>query len=389
MPKKILLCTEEYPPDVGGVATYLEALCGETGSENLLAVVMRDKQTSPVHHVHDLVTTKEYVFLPSWLQLLRPLQQEIREFGPEVLVAGQVLRAGFVLALLARRHKLPFVIFAHGMDVLVPQKYFFKKILARWAYRRADLIIANSNYTAKLVRDFAGAHTPVAIVHPSLPAVTQQQYAGEGLRERFAVSGKKIILFVGRLVQRKGVDTVLHALAQVIVAVPDAVLVVVGDGPQRVPWQRLARELGVAPFVRFAGQVTPAEKAEWYRQASVFVTVQRPPTPADVEGFGIVFLEAASNGLPVVGGANGGVLDAVENGTTGFLVDAGDANIITDRIIGLLKNTALAKQMGEKGKARAAKEFSRVGQQKKFFDLLEGVALSKKPKDPVPKTRGQ
>lgn len=157
---------------------------------------------------------------------------------------------------------------------------------------------------------------------------------------------------VSRLVPRKGQDTLIEAMPRILAAVPDAVLLIVGGGPYSDDLRALAAKTGVAHAVRFTGPVPWEELPAHYGAGDVFAMPCRTRRGGlDVEGLGIVYLEASATGLPVVGGDSGGAPDAVLEGETGYVVRGGSAEEAADRIVTLLNDPELRRRMGERGRA--------------------------------------
>ncbi|MBO0817395.1 MAG: glycosyltransferase family 4 protein, partial [Actinobacteria bacterium] len=166
-----------------------------------------------------------------------------------------------------------------------------------------------------------------------------------------------VVVCVSRLVRRKGQDTLIRAWPQVRAAT-GAVLLLVGGGPHGDRLRRLAGQLGVADSVVFAGQVPAAELPAYYDAGDLFAMPCRTRRGGlDVEGLGIVYLEASATGLPVIGGDSGNAPDAIRDGDTGYVVPGGDAAAVASRILGLLADPAGARAMGEKGLAWIEREW--------------------------------
>ncbi|WP_228923194.1 glycosyltransferase family 4 protein [Streptomyces sp. DH7] len=173
-----------------------------------------------------------------------------------------------------------------------------------------------------------------------------------GVRERYGLGGRPVILCAARLVPRKGQDTLIRALPAVRRAVPDAVLLLTGDGPHARTLRRLAADTGVAEAVVLAGGQPHAAMPEHYAACDVFAMPCRTRRRGlEVEGLGIVFLEAAASGLPVLVGDSGGAPDTVRDGETGYVVDGRDVAAVADRLVAMLRDRAAARAMGEKGRA--------------------------------------
>ncbi|HEY5183354.1 MAG TPA: glycosyltransferase family 4 protein, partial [Actinomycetes bacterium] len=175
---------------------------------------------------------------------------------------------------------------------------------------------------------------------------------GGAIRERHGLAGRPVVVCVSRLMPRKGQDTLVRALPQVRRAAPGAALLLVGGGPSRQRLERLAREVSVERDVVFAGSVPFAELAAHYDAGDVFAMPCRTRNGGlDVEGLGIVYLEASATGKPVVAGDSGGAPDAVLEGETGFVVPGRDVAAVADRVSELLSEPELAARMGEQGRA--------------------------------------
>jgi phosphatidyl-myo-inositol dimannoside synthase len=219
--------------------------------------------------------------------------------------------------------------------------------LAAFAARQADASIAVSAYTAGLVAATGAPTERVTVIAngadiPDEPA----QWP----------SDRPTILTIARIEERyKGHDTMVRAFALVLAKVPDAHWVVIGDGSLRPGLEQLARSYGVAGSISFLGAVDDEQRDAWLARARLLAMPSRLPAGGFAgEGFGIVYLEAAAHGRPVVAGNVGGVLDAVIDGETGLLVDPLDPVAVADAIVGLLRDDELARRLGAAGRRRAA-----------------------------------
>ncbi|MFD8406843.1 glycosyltransferase family 4 protein [Streptomyces anulatus] len=191
-----------------------------------------------------------------------------------------------------------------------------------------------------------------------------------GVRERYGLGGRPVILCAARLVPRKGQDTLIRALPAVRRAVPDAVLLLTGDGPYARTLRRLAADTGVADAVVLAGGQPHAAMPEHYAACDVFAMPCRTRRRGlEVEGLGIVFLEAAASGLPVLVGDSGGAPDTVRDGVTGHVVDGRDVAAVADRLVELVRDRAAARAMGEKGRAWVREAWGWEG----TYDTLAGL----------------
>ena len=203
-----------------------------------------------------------------------------------------------------------------------------------------------------------------AVAHAYHPGVD-----GSTVRRRYGLSDRPVIVCVSRLVPRKGQDALIRALPAVRRRVPDAALLLVSGGPYR---DRLRRLAGDQP-VYFTGPVPWSELPEYYAAGDVFAMPCRTRRAGlDVEGLGIVFLEASATGLPVVAGDSGGSPDAVRDGQTGYLVDGRDIEALADRLATLLTDRDLARRMGTAGRAWVEAEWRWDTQADRMAALLAG-----------------
>jgi phosphatidylinositol alpha-1,6-mannosyltransferase len=212
----------------------------------------------------------------------------------------------------------------------------------------------------------ATALTPAAAarmtrLHPGVDASVfrPDPAARAAIRDRHGLGGRPVVVCVSRLVRRKGQDTLLRAWPGVLEKIPDAALLIVSGGPYAKTLHQLAERTGVTSSVRFTGPVPQAELPAYYAAGDVFAMPCRTRRGGlDVEGLGIVYLEASATGLPVVGGDSGGAPDAIEDGETGYVVGGRDVAALVDRLVALLEDPAGAKAMGDKGRAWVERDWS-------------------------------
>jgi len=201
----------------------------------------------------------------------------------------------------------------------------------------------------------------MARLHPGVDAgiFHPDPEARQVIRDRYGLAGRPVVVCVSRLVARKGQDTLLRAWPAVIRKIPGAALLIVGGGPYAKPLHQLAEQTGASSSVTFTGPVPQAELPAHYAAGDVFSMPCRTRRGGlDVEGLGIVYLEASATGLPVVGGDSGGAPDAILGGETGYVVGGRDVQALSDRLIALLADPAGARAMGEKGRAWVERDWN-------------------------------
>ena len=403
--KKILLITLEYSPQKGGVASYYAGLVGELerqGYEVKVITNTRNPSQPPLK-----VRGGELLgwFWPRWLIGYFTVRKAIKKEKPDIVLAGHILPLGTIAYLL--RKQVPYGVFLHGLDLLRPQKSWRKRKLGQKILESAKLIIVNSEYTKALVTNMSDTlkltivknRVPVIVVYPcpNMEAEVKQEEV-EALRRKLGLTGKKVLLTLGRVVERKGHDMVLRAMPEILQHVPEVVYVVAGGGPNLGRLQKMVgqpspqsspmkgeegKQLpsplvgegsrrpgeGLQPYVRFVGVVPAEERPAYYALCDLFVMPSRQ-IKTDVEGFGLAFLEAAVFGKPSVGGASGGQGEAILDGKTGALVDPSDPSALARIAVQLLRNDALRAELGQNAKARAMYEFRWEKQIEKFINAL-------------------
>jgi phosphatidylinositol alpha-1,6-mannosyltransferase len=232
--------------------------------------------------------------------------------------------------------------------------------LFRWTASRASTVVALGAYQVQLLERL-GVGRERTFVSPE--GVCVEPFARppaaerlDRLRRRHGLEGRRVLLTVARLVPHKGHDMVIRALPRIVERVPDAVYLVVGSGPHETALRDLARLVGVTDRVRFAGNVPDDELPDHYHLCDVFVMPSRQQG-GDVEGFGIVFAEAAASSRPAIGGRSGGVVDVIQDGRTGLLVEPTSPEEIARAAVRLLTDRDLAGQLGAAARSRIEREF--------------------------------
>jgi len=242
---------------------------------------------------------------------------------------------------------------------------FLKGFLA-WAARRSDRVVAISNYTAGELRELADVPIEVIPYTTSLPAVAPVPVSA-------AQDGTGPVLFVGRLVERKGVAHLIEAIARLGPAEGAPRLEIVGEGPERPGLEALAQRLGVAHRVAFRGKIAADELQASYARAALCVLPSVLDARGDTEGLGVVLLEAMNHGTPVIASRVGGIPDIVEDGVSGLLVPPGDADALAAAIRRVLDDPALARGLGEAGRRRLREQFSWPAIVQRWLDIYTGL----------------
>ncbi len=375
--KKTLLVTIDFWPNIGGVANYYFNLCKWLGKS---VVVLTLK---PQNYKNTKISEQEFSFKvvrkklllnwlwPKWIIMFWHIWRIIKQEKIGILWAGEILPTGVVVYFLNKILKLPYVVSCHGTDILQAQQIKRKKIMTQKVFQNARYIIVNSKYTASLVKNMGVNGQKIKIIYPSIN--NKQPIINKDIQKKFInkynLEGKKIILSVGRLVERKGFDKVIKAMSSISKEIPEAVYLIAGKGPESEKLLALASQFPVYKNnIILLGKINDEEKWALMELCDVLVMPARKNNN-DVEGFGIVYLEANLMGKPVIAGNVGGVKEAVINNETGLLVNPESIEEISKAIIKLLTNQTLANKLGRLGRQRVTKEFAwnETGQKMKMI----------------------
>ena len=378
---QILVITWNYPPQRGGIEYLVSNLCMDLRKGHSVVVVT--SHASPVPDEEGIFRTPFPGLIPFALYALwRGAMILLRNRKIEVIFGGSVMVTPLVL-ILARLFGGKAVIQAHGLDLVYPHT-LYQLSCVRWV-KHCDRVIANSTYTALLAKEKGAGGTLVSVIPPGVqPGRFQSIDVADASKRKFGLDGKRIILFVGRLAKRKGVkEFIQHALGRIAKEIPDACFVVVGDNPVEALTHRddtigeiaaVISARGLLSHVQLLGGL-PDEDVVGLYQACNVVVLPALQDDNDVEGFGIVLVEAAAAGKPVVATRVGGIPDAVEDGKTGLLTEPGDYERLSDAVISLLNDGQTKRVMGEAAKRRVQDKFCwpKIAAQ---YELEFGVSVS-------------
>lgn len=341
---KISLLTLEYPPQKGGVASYYRGIVKTLLAKGYEVEVITEKLLFRY-------------FWPRWVRGVTTVRKHIEAKNPDMLLVGQVLPLGTVAWIL--RKKTPYALFLHGMDILSATQSPRKRWITQKILDEARFIVVNSDFTRDALTAYGTLLTEKTIRIYPCPAnrVSPPPETIEELRRKLGLSGKKILLTMGRVVTRKGHDKVIQALPKILEREPGAIYIVAGLGPHLDTLTKLAADLNVQHAVRFVGGVSDEERTAFFELCDFCIMPSRQIGP-DVEGFGLVFLEAAIHGKPSIGGRNGGIPEAILDGRTGLVVNPEDTDDIANATIKLLTDDILRVKLGQQAKVRTENEFT-------------------------------
>ncbi len=370
-PLRLLLLTPDFPPEHGGIQSLSHRLAaGLRGFDTRVVTLATEGAASfdassgvPTRRAPAAGRPAAARHLALNLHALR----EAARFAPHAMLNMHIVTSPAAAAV-RRISGIACVQYFHANEIPNHPR------LTAFAVRHADATIAVSAYTASLIRAAAGSgrDAQIALIPPGVELPDERDGSAP------EPAGRPTVLTIARLADHyKGHDVLLDALVLVRAQIPDVEWVVAGDGPLRADLEARARSLGLADAVRFLGRVSDEQRDRWLRRADVFAMPSRlPENGLAGEGFGIVYLEAAAHGMPVLAGSVAGALDAVADRETGLLVDPTDARAVADALGRLLGDRAFARALGEAG-ARRAREFAwpRIAARVEAL-LLEQIALA-------------
>ena len=355
-----LLVTNDFPPKVGGIQNYLWELWRRLPPERVTVLTT----PHPDAAAFDAAQPFRVERVPQRVLLPTPaLVRRIRALAGRVGATAVVLDPALPLGLVGPHLGLPYAVVLHGAEVTVPGRLpGARSALARVLAGAAHVVAAGGYPAAEARRAVRGVLPTVTEVPPGVDAGRFVPLPAEERAKVRAHVGlppdADVVLGVGRLVPRKGMDTLVRAAGRLAPGRPGLVVAVAGAGRDLHRLQRLARH-AAAP-VRFLGRVADDRLPGVYASADVFAAPCRSRWGGlEQEGFGIVFLEAASCGVPQVAGDSGGAAEAVADGETGVVVRRpSDARAVADAVALLLDDAARRRRMGEAARRRAVERFS-------------------------------
>ncbi|MFB6347599.1 MAG: glycosyltransferase family 4 protein [bacterium] len=385
---KISFVALDFKPNVGGVAEFTHQMAKSLhkAGESVTVISKRleeDQQfdSSVDYSVRRLKSDQIHQDknLTGYFKEYKVFSRTFDDLNPDVIVYNALgPNAEYRLGLFySKLHSVPFGTFTYGReinrktDIISNAKQYFSLNLA-------DFVIPISSSTDRITREYPISNEQLKVINPGLDCdewdrrLDQVKEPPDFLIEN-EILDRPLILSLGRLTPRKGFDQVINALSEVLKEVPDAVLVVAGQGDDHERLKSLVEKHQLHDHVYFPGYVREKEKVGYYREADVFAMPCRETADGDIEGFGIVFLESQICGTPVVGGDQGGARDAMIPGETGFLVDPDDTNELAGSLKQLLTDKKLRERMTDRAQQFVREEMHWKFKGKEFRDFLQSL----------------
>ena len=373
----VLFVTNDFGPRAGGIETFVIGLI-QRRPHGQTIVYTSAQENSELYDADWLanygvrvIRDRAKILLPT-PRVSSQLKKIIRDQRITTAAFGAAAPLGLLAAGMKRAGVVRTVALTHGHEVWWAKVFPFKLLLRRIG-STVDVLTYLGDFTRKAIAKGLSdkAQRSMVKIAPGIDVNHFIPTDASKLRKSLGLSDKKVIVSVGRLVHRKGQDHLIEAMPAILKAVPTAHLLLVGQGPYREYLQKLVTKYGLEDSVTFIGRIHYADLPQYICVGDIFAMPSRSRLMGlEVEGLGIVYLEASSCGLPVLAGSSGGAPDAVVQTETGLVVDGTDNKQIAAAAVELLTNSDLAKRMGIAGRQWIIDNWRWEIWSKDFEDLL-------------------
>ena len=377
--EKTLFVTNDFGPRAGGIETFIIGLIERLPKSSIIVYTSAQEDCADydAQWMHDfgveVIRDRSKILLPT-PRVNRAIAKIIRERAIATVAFGAAAPLAWMSATLRRAGAKRIVALTHGHEVWWSKLFPFNLIMRRIG-QTTNALTYLGEFTRNAISKSLSKKSAAAMVKiaPGIDTEHFKPVDASDLRESLGLRHKKVIVSVGRLVHRKGQDYLIESMPLILQSVPDAHILMVGQGPYRQHLEALVKNHGLTDNVTFIGRIHYADLPRYICVGDVFAMPSRSRFAGlEVEGLGIVYLEASSCGLPVVAGKSGGAPDAVLEGKTGFVVEGTDCAQIAKRVSELLLNDELRQSMGSAGREWIIKEWRWQIWAKRFAELLAG-----------------
>jgi phosphatidylinositol alpha-1,6-mannosyltransferase len=354
-----LLLSEVFPPKTGGSGRWFWEIYRRLPRSEIMVAAGEDPRQKQFYSSHDLRLTRLPLSFSTWgiasasglrqyVGLARRLRRLIKDNHIQQLHCGKCLPEGFLAWLLKRFCGIPYVVYVHGEEMNLATTSRELSWMTRRVLWGADYVIANSRNSCRILRE--GWELPeqrIRLLHPGVDTEWFQPAPySDVARAKLGWGKRPVILTVGRLQKRKGQDHLILALKQIKLAVPDILYVIMGDGEERANLDKLVASENLQEHVQFLGEADDVKLLQAYQQCDLFVLPNRQ-VGNDIEGFGMVLLEAQACGKAVLAGASGGTAETMRIPQTGRVVCCDDPPVLANAIVELMGDREGLNEMGQ------------------------------------------
>lgn len=386
---KILFLSDCFLPHAGGARAYYHNLCKNLTTDwgdNITVLTKkvpgwaefdRTENTESFQIVRSGTPLESWKYY-EWPRIVPPLMSTaalIARHHFDIIHFGDLYPQGVISLWVKSLTGKPYVAYCHGEEITQTDRRRYQPKVRNAIYRGADAVVASSAFARENLLRIGVAEDRVHTITPGVDCNRfRPRPASRDLIARHGLEGKKVLLTVGRLVPRKGHRIVLELLRDLGPQAANIVFLIVGTGPEEKNLRQVTKEWGLSNVVRFAGFVDDADLPDYYNASDLFVLPAfEEEATGDVEGFGMVFLEANACGKAVLAGRCGGTAEAVLHGNTGILVDPKDRAELARSLQTLLGSQELRTALGESGLRRVRSEFSWAGRAQLLASVNEHV----------------
>jgi phosphatidylinositol alpha-1,6-mannosyltransferase len=382
---KTLVVSDVFPPKTGGSGRWFWEIYRRLPRDQFLIAAGEAPRQEEFDRTHDLRVTRVPLTLRHWgvrnwegltgyWSATNRLKKLVRSHGVGMVHCGRVLPEGVMALALRWRLGTPYLCYVHGEDVTTARESREYVFLVRRVLQGASLLVANSQNTKRILCDeWSLPDERVRVLHPGvdtsrfIPAPCDAD-----VRQQLGWGDRRVVLTVGRLQKRKGHDQMIRAVRLLKDEFPDVLYAVIGDGEERAELQRLIQQEQVADHVQLIGEADDTRLIAAYQQCDLSILPNRQ-VGHDIEGFGMVLLEAQACGKPVIAGDSGGTSEAVNAPVTGLIIPCETPETIASAVAGLLRDEARRAQMGRAAREWVTANFewsALAGQARQIFDSV-------------------
>ncbi len=366
---KTLLITDNFPPRTGGSGRWFWEMYSRLPRASYAIAAGEHPRQHDFDEGHDLRVFRLPLTLRNWgvlsrdglqgyLRAIRELRRVIASERISMVHCGRCLPEGVMALAVRMMSGIPYSCYVHGEDVTTAADSREYSWMVRRVLCQARYIIANSHNTARILRqDWRGSPGRIVVLHPGVD--TQRFIPSERdsrVRNALGWDDRRVVLTVGRLQLRKGHDRMIMALRTIRETVPDVLYAIAGDGEERPGLEELVTRQGLGDHVQFLGEVGDDRLVQCYQQCDLFVLPNRQ-VGRDIEGFGMVLLEAQACGKPVIAGASGGTAETMQPGETGYVVPCDQPGDLAAIVAKLLLDPDGRTRMGESARSWVVERF--------------------------------
>ena len=377
--KKILCITNDFGPRAGGIETFVIGLIERMPKDSIIVFTSSQDGSAPFdakwmsEYGVEVIRDRTRILLPTF-RIGSRVRALVREREIRTVFFGAAAPLALLSQGLRKAGVTRIVALTHGHEVWWSKVWPFS-----WAMRRIGNGVDHLTYLGEFTRrNISQALTQRAsdAMVKIAPGIDTEHFAprsdAAALRRELGLADKKVIVSVGRLVHRKGQDRLIESLPEILTQIPQAHILFIGDGPYKDHLVKRAEQLGVSPHITFIGRIQYAELPRYICAGDIFAMPSRSRLAGlEVEGLGIVYLEASACGLAVIGGKSGGAPDAVLEAETGFAVEGTSPAAIAQAAIALLSQPELSARMGARGREWILSQWQWSAWSSRFNELLQ------------------